>query len=298
MSAPVVVVVHGRGVRPRPGVVDEGLAARMLGFGLMKLLVTSTPGEAVRALFTPTERVGIKINAIAGRELTTPPEAALPLARLLVGGGLEARRIVIWDRTNRELKAAGYRLNQEGTEFQVFGTDSADTGYSREPLAHRSVASRFSSILTDRIDASVSFAVLKDHGLAGFSGGMKNYFGAIHNPNKYHETNCDPGVADVFDAPSVKSKHRLTILDALTAQYHRGPSFHPKWADGLERFVFGLDPVAVDAVGHRMIEELRKSHGLPSLVEDGRPPAYLNSAEKLGLGVGRRESIRLIEDEI
>jgi hypothetical protein len=47
-----------------------------------------------------------------------------------------------------------------------------------------------------------------------------------------------------------------------------------------------------------MIEELRKSHGLPSLVEDGRPPAYLNSAEKLGLGVGRRESIRLIEDEI
>ena len=298
MAAPTVVIVHNRGVRPRPGVINEGLAARMLDRGLTRLTGAATPGDAIRTLFTPTERVGIKINAIAGRELSTPPEAAVPFARLLVGGGLEARRIIIWDRTNRELKAAGYRLNQDGTEFRVFGTDSAGVGYVREPLVHRSVASRFSSILTDQIDASVSFAVLKDHGLAGLSGGMKNYFGAIHNPNKYHETNCNPGVADVFDAPPVKSKHRLTVLDALTVQFHRGPSFHPKWADGSERFVFGLDPVAVDAVGRKMIEDLRKSHGLPSLAEDGRPPAYLNTAENLGLGDGRMESIRLIEDEV
>jgi uncharacterized protein (DUF362 family) len=298
MTAPTVVIVHGRGVRPRPGLVDGALVARMLGLGLKRLMETATPRDAVRALFAPAERIGLKINGIAGRELTTTPETSLAFARLLVDGGGDPRRILIWDRTNRELKGAGYRLNLEGTEFRIFGTDTADVGYVREPLVHRGAASRFSSIQTDRIDASVSFAVLKDHGLAGFSGGMKNYFGAIHNPNKYHETKCDPGVADVFDAPPVKSKHRLTILDALTAQYHRGPSFHPKWADGTERLVFGLDPVAADAVGRSLIDDLRKTHGLPSLAEDGRAPDYLNTAERMGLGLGRRDAIRLIEDEV
>jgi uncharacterized protein (DUF362 family) len=298
MTVTNVVIVQGSGVRSRPGLTDGGIIARMIRRGLSLMMGTGSPEEAVRALFISTDRVGIKINGIAGRELTTPPEVALPLARLLVQGGLEARRIMIWDRTNREVKSAGYRLNLDGTEFQVLGTDAAVAGYGRDPVIHRSVGSRFSAIQTDRIDASVSFAVLKDHGLAGVSGGMKNYFGAIHNPNKFHDTNCDPGVAEVFDSPPVKNKHRLTILDALTVQYHRGPSFHPKWAERVERLIFGLDPVAVDSVGRTLIEDLRKRHGLPSLKEDGRPPSYLNTAESLGLGTARSEKIRIIEEEV
>jgi len=298
MAVTNVVIVKGSGVRSRPGHTDEGIVARMIGRGLSLMMGTGSPEEAIRALFVSTDRVGIKINGIAGRELTTPPEVAFPLARLLVQGGLEARRIMIWDRTNREVKSAGYRLNLDGTEFQVLGTDAAVAGYGRDPVIHRNVGSRFSAIQTDRIDASISFAVLKDHGLAGVTGGMKNYFGAIHNPNKYHDTKCDPGLAEVFEAPPIKTKHRLTILDALTVQYHRGPSSHPKWAERAERLVFGLDPVAVDAVGWMLIEGLRKKHGLPSLEEDGRPPLYLHSAETLGLGTARSEKIRIIEEEV
>ena len=61
----------------------------------------------------------------------------------------------------------------------------------------------------------VSLPVLKDHNLAGVSLGMKNFFGAIHNPNKYHDNHCDPFVAEVFDVPLVRQKHRLTVIDAL-----------------------------------------------------------------------------------
>ena len=44
------------------------------------------------------------------------------------------------------------------------------------------------------------FGVVKDHDLAGVSAGLKNWYGVIHNPNKYHDSCCDPYVADVVAA--------------------------------------------------------------------------------------------------
>jgi uncharacterized protein (DUF362 family) len=293
-----VVVIHGRGVRPEPGIADGTKIGRMVERGLVLLTGRTSVAESVRAIVAPSDRVGLKINGIAGRELTTPPEVALPLARVLGQGGIAARAIVIWDRTNREVREAGYKLNLDGPEFRVFGTDAAGAGYTVEPLAHRNIGSMFSTILMNWVTASVSLAVLKDHGMAGVTAGMKNYFGAIHNPNKYHDTNCDPYVAELFDAAPVKTKHRLTILDALTIQYHRGPSYHPRWAERAEKLVFSLDPVAADAVGWRLIESLRRAKGLPSLAEERRPPLYIQTAERLGLGKSGPADIQIIEEEV
>jgi uncharacterized protein (DUF362 family) len=293
-----VVVVRGRGVRPRPGVADEAVLIRMFERGLSLLTGRSDPAEAVRSILSPSDRVGIKVNGIAGRELTTPPEVSLPFVRFLARGGIPEKSFVVWDRTGRELKDAGYRLTLDGPGVRVFGTDASGVGYGAEPLVRGGVGSRFSAIQTDLVTASVSFAVLKDHGLAGVTAGMKNYFGAVHNPNKYHDSNCDPYVAEVFDTPPVRGKHRLTVLDALTVQYHRGPSFHPRWAERAETLVFSLDPVAADAVGWRMIEALRKAKGLPTLAEEEREPRYLLTAERLGLGTSRPEGLQVIEDEV
>jgi uncharacterized protein (DUF362 family) len=263
-------------------------------------LLTDQPDSpaGLRTLFSPADRVGVKINTIAGRELTSPPDLTLPFARLFPRIGVPEKNVVIWDRTNRELKAAGYSLNAAGAGFRILGTDTTGVGYESEPLIHRDIGSRFSAVLTGLVTASVSFAVLKDHGLAGVTGGLKNYFGAIHNPNKYHDQNCDPYVAELFDAPPVRTRHRLTVLDALVVQYHRGPSYHARWAETLETLVFGTDPVAVDAVGWRLIERLRKAKGLPSLEEEDRPPRYLRTAERLGLGRVAAADVRIVEDEV
>lgn len=293
-----VVVIRGRGSRPEPGRTDEAVVGRMLDRGMTLLTGRTTAAEAVRAVFSPSDRVGLKINGIAGRALTTPPEVALPLARLLVQAGLAARNIAVWDRSNREMREAGYRLNVEGGEFRIFGTDTAGLGYESEPLIHRNIGSLFSRVQTGFVTASVSLAVLKDHGLAGVTAGMKNYFGAVHNPNKYHDAHCDPFVAELFEAAPVKARHRLTILDALTVQYHRGPSYHARWAERAETFVLSLDPVAADAAGWRLIESLRRAKGLPTLAEDGRAPAYIQTAERLGLGRAGTADIQVVEDEV
>lgn len=292
----MVVVVRAPGVLSSDGMVRPASLVAMFERGLSRLTGQTGAAAGLAALFVPTDRVGIKINGIAGRRLTSPPEVTLPLARLLVRAGLPDQAVTIWDRTNRELREAGYRLSNSGSEFRVYGTDTVGAGYGAEPLEHRSIAGRFSAIQTEMVTASISFAVLKDHGLAGLTAGMKNYFGAIHNPNKYHDDGCDPFVADLVDAPPIRSKHRLTVLDALTVQFNRGPSFHAKWADRSETLVFGTDPVAVDAVGLRIVAGLRQAKGLPSLEEDGRPARYLASAERLGLGASSLAAIRVVEE--
>jgi uncharacterized protein (DUF362 family) len=133
--------------------------------------------------------------------------------------------------------------------------------------------------------------------MAGVTAGMKNYFGTIHNPNKYHDFNCDPFIAELFETKLIMKKHKLSILDSLVVQYHRGPSYHASWAEKYEALIFSLDPVAADFVGWQVIEKLRAKKGLPTLKEENREPTYLKTAEKKGLGKANRNEIKIIEEE-
>ena len=56
--------------------------------------------------------------------------------------------------------------------------------------------------------------------------------------------------------------------------------------------------MAVDAVGWRLLERLRKGKGLPTLEEEERPPRYLLTAERMGLGRAAEADIRIVEDEV
>jgi uncharacterized protein (DUF362 family) len=297
MAASTVVRVRLKGITSADSGLNE--TRLRLGFeaGLKALLGTSSAADAVRTLFSASDRVGLKINTIAGRSLCTRPETALTLARLLAENGPDLRNIMIWDRSNRELKEAGYRLNLVDKGPKVLGTDTSGYGYDPEIVSHLNIGSRFSTIQSRSTTAVVSLALLKDHGTAGVTAGLKNYYGAIHNPNKYHDTGCDPYVAELFDTPLIKAKHRLTIIDGLLVQYHRGPSYHKRWAEPGDVLVFSRDAVAADVVGWTIIEEMRARRGLPTLKEDGREPTYLSTAEKMGLGAVRKENIRLVDVE-
>lgn len=297
MAKPKVIAVKARNLISDSGEIDGVRLLRMYERGIRALTGASSLAEGLRRFFVPADRVGIKINTIGGRKLSTRPEVALGLANALKGSGLADKNILIWDRTNRELREAGFSLSLGSSGFKVYGTDTEGIGYDSELYSQGNIGSLFASIQSRFATASISLALLKDHGLAGITAGMKNYFGAVHNPNKYHDTRCDPFVAEVFAAPQVRKKHKLTILDALLVQFHRGPSFHAQWADKAETLVFGIDPVATDAVGWQMIDRLRAAKGLPSLAEEGRDPRYLLTAESMGLGAAGAAAIEVVEDE-
>ncbi|HPW18057.1 MAG TPA: DUF362 domain-containing protein [Candidatus Aminicenantes bacterium] len=294
MGRPRVVVVKSSAVWTPAGTLDPAVLARMFARGLADLTGERDSAQAAAAIFRPGERVGIKVNTIGGRAISTRPEVARALAAWIAGGGTAGRDILVWDRTSRELRDAGYAISTGRSDVRVFGTDAGGAGYENSLTDHLDVGSLFSRILTEFVDASVSLAILKDHGLAGLTAGMKNYFGAIHNPNKYHDDGCDPFVAQVFDAPPVKSRHRLTVVDALTVQFHRGPSYHARWAAKFGGLIFSRDPVAADHAGWAVLERLRRDAGLPTLEAEGREPSYLRTAERMGLGTSAAEVVETV----
>lgn len=299
MAASKVVIIRGRGVITPAGDIDPGKLAAMYERGMSLAAEDgAAPADGPGRFIKREDRVGIKINTIGGKKISTRPEVALGLAGCLTARGIPGRNIAIWDRTNRELREAGFRLSAATNGLKIFGTDTEGAGYAPELVSHLSIGSLFSTIQTDFVTASISLAILKDHGLAGVTAGLKNYFGAIHNPNKYHDSRCDPFVAEVFDSGQVKTKHRLTILDCLIVQYHRGPSFHPQWTEKHESLVMSRDPVAADFVGWQIIEKLRSRKGLPSLAEESREPLYIQTAARMGLGKAAPAEIDIIEETL
>lgn len=251
------------------------------------------PSDFLKSLIRPGQRVGIKLNCLAGKGLSPRPVLVQALAQHLEEAGVDPDDIIVFERTERELRKAGFTINQ-GSGVKVLGNDSRGAGYDSAPVCHESIGSCFSTILTRRIDVLVNFGVLKDHDLAGVSVGLKNLYGLIHNPNKYHDNHCSPFVAHVAAAPPVRDKLRLTLCDGLTAQYQGGPALKKNctWEAGI--LLASLDPVAIDAVGAAIIDEKRQALGLKTLAKAGRPVLFLEEARKIGLGEDRLERIKEI----
>jgi uncharacterized protein (DUF362 family) len=195
--------------------------------------------------------------------------------------GVPARNIVIWDRTDRELSAAGFTLARSGSGVRCLGTEN---DYERTPREWGPGGSCFARILVDDLTALINVGVLKDHDLAGVSIGLKNWYGTIHNPNKHHAEGCAPYIPYLAAAPLIHDKLRLTVIDASTLQYQGGPARNPKWSRKWNGILASTDPVAIDAVGWRLIESHRKEAGLPALAQEKREPVWIAGAERLGLG--------------
>ncbi len=268
------------------GQVGREQAEAAVAGALMAATGARSPEAAVRALFAPDDTVGVKLNCLAGPKMSPRPEVVLAFARLLVRGGLKPERIVLFERSTRELRRAGY------TDCRPFRCEGIDNRWDPEIRTSGQIGSLFPRLLTGECTAIVSFGVLKDHDLAGVSAGMKNFYGVIHNPNKYHDDNCDPFVADVLRCPVVRDRYRLTVLDAGTAQYDGGPAYRPSATWPLGLVVASADPVAIEAWAWKVLDRERAKRGLPSLAEADRTPRWIATAARYGLGEGDPGKVR------
>jgi uncharacterized protein (DUF362 family) len=234
------------------------------------------------SLFSAQETVGVKISCLPGRTLSSSPGLVAAIVSGLQAAGLSNKNIIIWERSSRELEKAGYEISRSG--LRTMGTDELPGGgYGSRIAVSGAVGTIFSGFM-DEIDALISVPVLKDHDLAGVSIAMKNMYGAIFNPNKFHGNRCDPFVADLCSHPLVRGKLRLAVCDASRVQFHNGPAYDPRYAKEFGGLLVSRDPVAIDFCGWGIIDALRRETGLPLLAEAGREPSYIRTAARLGLG--------------
>jgi uncharacterized protein (DUF362 family) len=270
---------------------DPKLLDAALGAAVARAAGERTPVEAFRRLFKPTDVVGIKVNCLGGRGVSSRPEVALRLAAWLQAAGVPAERILVWDRTDRELREAGYAI-QTGRGVRVEGTNE---DWDEQVTEWGPSGSRFARTLVQDLTAVISLGTLKDHGLAGASLSMKNWYGAVNNPNKLHGDSCAPYVPHLVAHPLVRGKLRLSVVDGSTAQCHGGPGRAPRWSWPYQGFLASTDPVALDTIGWQTIEARRREVGLGSLAAEGREPRYIALAAKVGLGVADPARIEVAE---
>lgn len=299
-AASKALVVHVRDSRlvQAQGVQRQAVYREMVERALSKLL--GTPGPAAWArLFTPQDVVGIKVNCLGAPNAATSPELAYALAAGVAAAGVPPGQILIFDRLERELAAARYTLSSQENQVKVCGTDTSGFGYESRFTEYGSVASRLSNIVTNFCTKLINAPILKDHELAGLTLSLKNHYGVIDNPNKYHANGCNPFVADLNKFPVLRHKQKLIVADATTVLYEGGPSdpgtnYYPYYG-----LLIGFDPVAVDRMGLQLLNNIRQARGLPSLEVAGRPVKYLDTAAgpPYHLGIGDPQYIELIEEQ-
>ena len=273
--------------------IENPQASDFLNRAMRRLLQKERTAAAWGALFSPGDRVGIKLSCLPGMPLSTSRGLVSAIVSGLLSAGLKGENIYIWERSDRELRGAGFAIGKK--PVNVFGTDHlAGGGYSDRIEISRSVGTSFSKIV-ESVDALISVPVLKDHDISGVSIGMKNFFGAIHNPNKFHGNRCDPYIADLCYHPLIRGKLRLIVCDASRVQVHNGPAFYPGYTWEYGGVLVSRDVVALDYTGWQIIEERRRSLKLPSLKEAGREPTHILTAGRLGLGTADSGNIDLVE---
>lgn len=144
--------------------------------------------------------------------------------------------------------------------------------------------------------ALINVRPMRTHDWSGLGTCIKNYIMFVPDPPKYHPDSC-ADLAAFWQVPLVKGKTRLNILAMFTPLFHSvGPhGFNPAYVWQYNGMIVGLDPVAVDATGMRIIQAKRREF----FGEDrpiNPPPKHIELADtRHHLGTADPNKIELVK---
>lgn len=299
-----VVLVRDSRVIDASGVVQQPLVQEMLDRALTTFTGKATIGDAWREFVRPDDTIGLKLNGnsvpqLRGSELVSHfPGLTSAMLSGFEQAGIGKENVVLWDRSDEEVAAMGHALQKDSGALRALGTRESrrgggGPGFSSESFAVGSGSSKVSAIASDMCTALINLPVLKDHSTTGVTGALKNHYGSIDNPNRYHgNRGTNPGIAEVNAIPVIRAKERLIVFDALLGVFNGGPRWQRQFIWPYGGVLVGTDPVAMDQIALTIIDEKRRQEGLDPLAH--QVPS-LEAAEALGLGTRNRDQIELEE---
>ena len=146
-----------------------------------------------------------------------------------------------------------------------------------------------------RATALINTRPLRTHNWSGLGTCIKNLIMFVPRPPEYHGDSCAP-LGAMWKLPELEGKVKLNILVMLTPQFHGvGPhSFSKEYIWTYGGLIVGVDPVAVDATGARILQAKRDLYfGEPRPIS---PPAHHIelAGSRYGLGVSDPAAIDLV----
>lgn len=313
-SGKVISIFHSRatdGTSGRDNInLNKNVVKQMVDEGIKIYTGIADLKKAWAAVIPdPSKKIAIKVNCQV-QSIFTKEKVVRSITDGLILRGVHPANIIVYDRRNNAFDFAGFKKNL-GLGIKV-GTVTDFGGFSRFFFDHLAnlliggyknsilnfiyqlVKHRRESPLKDIILRILSFfkkkydceyiinvPVLKAlDGCSGVTLSMKNHYGSISNPSKHHEDVMDY-LPYLNNLPPIKNKTRLIVMDAMFCEYKWQNGRNQQYVSEIDKIIISKDPVAIDYVGWKIIEEERKKHDIPPL---SPKPIFIENAEKLGLG--------------
>jgi hypothetical protein len=303
--------------------VDLPVVDQMVRKSLMELTGASTSAAAWKELVTPDDIIGLKVNPVAGKTLSTSLEITHAVINQLVEAGIPKKNIVIWDRREFELHEVGFtpenfpgvkiigteRKDEKGSfvdaNGELYGKKMIDESwyywadveqkYDAETLPYmvnEGKYSYFGTICTKDVTKIINMPILKNAGPT-VTLCLKNLaFGCISNTGRLHKQLWAETCAEVPAFAPIRDKVVLNIVDGIKGCFNGGPGADPKFFAEYKTVLVGTDPVAVDRIGYEIVLKKR----LNEKVQKAEAPVgrkFMDLARDLGLGVSDLEKINL-----
>lgn len=304
---------------------SERAAYEMVKAGMIQLTGESDLKKAWLQFVNTDDIIGIKVNPIGGRLLSTSHAVTLAIVKQLEEAGIERRKLVIWDRRQESLEEAGYNsenypgielmstecydenksyYNQEGNLYSENQIDKnwfyyADVegeydAYTLPYMVNGGKNSYFSKICTEKVTKIINVPILKNAG-SSITVCMKNLaFGSISNTQRLHAKLWHDTCAEVCAFPPLRDKVVLNIADGLIGCFDGGPAANPQFICQYKTILIGTDPVAVDSIAYDIIINKRKEEGIQK-EEAANGRSLMKIAQNLKLGIAERSQIELKE---
>jgi len=305
------------------GKPSDEAAYEMLKTSMLALTGEKTLKNAWLKFVGPKDIIGLKVNPVAGKLLTTSHAVTGAIVKQLEEVGIPRKNLVIWDRREMQLHETGYTeenypgIRITGTECQdaeggffaengkLYSDERVDKSqflyakvegeydaYTMPYMVNGGENSYFTKICTEEVTKIINVPILKNAG-AAVTLCMKNLaFGAISNTGRLHQSLWHEPCAYACAFPPLRDKVVLNIVDGLRGCFDGGPSANPQFICNYNTMLVGSDPVAVDRIGHDIVIKKRIEEGVQ---KEDKPASlrFMELAEELKLGVARIDKIEL-----
>lgn len=315
----VVEVYHNKAVvNNKP---DLSIANSMLERAMLTLTGERTLKDAWFQFVTPQDRIGLKVNPVAGKLLSTSLELVEATIQQLQNAGIPPKNIIIWDRRLFQLHDVGFN-HQNFPGIKITGTelkDKDDSFYNSDSklyseqmidkkwfyyadcemkydadtlpyMVNEGKYSYFSKVVTQQLDKIINIPILKNAGPT-VTLCLKNLaYGTITNTARLHQDLWSETSAQVPCFPPLRDKVILNIVDGLKGCHHGGPGANPQFITAYNRILLGSDPVAVDRIGYEIILEKRLEEKV-QIEESPRGKMFMDMASNYKLGIAEKSRI-------
>ncbi len=276
---PVVVVSDPGAVRnlqPQPSRVQA-----MVDKGITELTGASDSERAWSAIASSNDVVAIKVVSSPGPNTGTRPSVVQAVVRGLLSAGVSATNIIVWDRTEADLRRAGYGALAASLGITLAGAlqsgyDPSDAysfalitglrfgdlefGKTGEGVGRRSFVTK---LLGPRVTRIISIAPASNKQSTGVTGHIYSMtLGSLDNTWRFESnpSTLSWALPEIYAMRTIGDRVVLCITDALICQYEGEDTTLLHYSAVANELYFGTDPVALDLLALQLLAKERRSY--------------------------------------